>query len=257
MRCMSASRPKRSCLQAKKMAMLGQMSAKISHEISQPLTAVRALATNSRAFLAQEKWSRVDANLGDIADYIAARMSNITRQLKVFSGRTKKVATPYRSNAAESGHAGRQAPAAGTLRARGRQRCHCLSTNATCWADAGQLEQVFVNLFANALRMPLRQAMRKHIGVTVEQPPGAPRVVVRVRDSGPGAFPRKCRRIFSNRSTPASRLARDWGWDSSFVPALCASMADSCAPRTVRLVQNSSSIWSGRFAGQSGGAVNA
>ncbi len=170
-------------LQAKKMAMLGQMSAKISHEISQPLTALRALATNSRAFLAQEKWSRVDANLGDIAD-IAARMSNITRQLKVFSGRTKKVATPYRSTPLDQAMQGarhllqERFEREGATLSLPEHECHALG-------DAGQLEQVFVNLFANALDA-LRQATRKHIEVTVEQPPGSPRVVVRVSDSGPG-----------------------------------------------------------------------
>ena len=170
-------------LQAKKMAMLGQMSAKISHEISQPLTALRALATNSRAFLAQEKWPRVDANLSDIAD-IAARMSNITRQLKVFSGRTKKVATPYRATLlSQAMRAARHLlqerfEREGVALSLPEHECHVLG-------DAGQLEQVFVNLFSNALDA-LRQVTIKRIEVTVEDQPGLPRVIVRVRDSGPG-----------------------------------------------------------------------
>lgn len=170
-------------LQAKKLAMLGQMSAKISHEISQPLTALRALATNSRAFLAQEKWSRVDANLSDIAD-IAARMSNITRQLKVFSGRAKKTAVPYRVVPLGQAMQG----ARHLLQERFEREGVALSLpESECHVsgDAGQLEQVFVNLFSNALDA-LRQVTQKRIEVIVDEQPGLPRVVVRVMDSGPG-----------------------------------------------------------------------
>ena len=173
-------------LQAKKMAMLGQMSAKISHEISQPLTALRALATNSRAFLAQEKWSWVDVNLNDIAG-IAARMSNITRQLKIFSGRAKKTAMPYRVMPLGQPMQG----ARHLLQERFEREGATLSLpEAECYVlgDAVQLEQVFVNLFSNALDA-LRQAPEKHIAVRLEDRPESPRVVVRVMDSGPGIPP--------------------------------------------------------------------
>lgn len=170
-------------LQAKKMAMLGQMSAKISHEISQPLTALRALATNSRAFLAQEKWTRVDANLNDIAD-IAARMSNITRQLKIFSGRTRKTAVPY--CVIDLGQAMRGARHLLLERFENEDVTLSLPTGeCPVSGDAGQLEQVFVNLFSNALDA-LRQVPEKHVEVRIEDRPDSPRVIVRVKDSGPG-----------------------------------------------------------------------
>lgn len=170
-------------LQAKKMAMLGQMSAKISHEISQPLTALRALATNSRAFLKQEKWPRVDENLEAIAD-IVARMSNITRQLKLFSGKTRKQAAPYRAVLLSQA----MQAARSLLHERFEREAVELAlpeTPCQVRGDGGQLEQVFVNLFANALDA-LRQVHDKRIAVTVEDLPGQGRVMVRVRDSGPG-----------------------------------------------------------------------
>ena len=170
-------------LQAKKMAMLGQMSAKISHEISQPLTALRALATNSRAFLAQEKWARVDANLNDIAD-IAARMSSITRQLKIFSGRTRKAAVPYSPIDLVQTMRGARHLLLERLENEGvalsLPEGECLVSG-----DPGQLEQVFVNLFSNALDA-LRQVPDKRIEVGIEDRQDAPRVIVRVKDSGPG-----------------------------------------------------------------------
>ena len=170
-------------LQANKLAMLGQMSAKISHEISQPLTALRALATNSRAFLAQEKWSRVDENLTTIAE-IAARMSNITRQLKTFSGKTKRQALQYQTIELTQA----MTNAKTLLQERFAQESVTLSlpeTSCQVQGDSTQLDQVFVNLFANALDA-LRQVPHKHIEVTIEAMPELPRVIVRVKDSGPG-----------------------------------------------------------------------
>ena len=170
-------------LQANKMAMLGQMSAKISHEISQPLTALRALATNSRAFLQQEKWPRVDENLGAIAD-IAARMSNITRQLKIFSGKTRK--QPLRHGTIDLTRAMHNARS--LLQERIEREAATLTlpeTTCLIHGDGTQLEQVFLNLFSNALDA-LRQTAQKQIEVQIDNPPTAPRLVVRVIDSGPG-----------------------------------------------------------------------
>ena len=170
-------------LQANKMAMLGQMSAKISHEISQPLTALRALATNSRAFLQQEKWPRVDENLGAIAD-IAARMSNITRQLKIFSGKTRK--QPLRHGTIDLTRAMHNARSLLQERIE-REAATMTLPETTCLVhgDGTQLEQVFLNLFSNALDA-LRQTAQKQIEVQIDNPPTAPRLVVRVIDSGPG-----------------------------------------------------------------------
>ena len=170
-------------LQANKLAMLGQMSAKISHEISQPLTALRALATNSRAFLKQEKWHRVDENLNTIAD-IVVRMSNITRQLKTFSGKTKKQSVQYRvvwlNQAMQN--------AKTLLQDRfDHDGVILVLPDVACQVqgDSTQLEQVFVNLFSNALDA-LRQVPQKNITVVVEDSPQKPRIVVRVKDTGPG-----------------------------------------------------------------------
>ena len=180
-------------LQANKMAMLGQMSAKISHEISQPLTALRALATNSRSFLQQEKWSRVDENLEAIAD-IAARMSNITRQLKTFSGKTRRQAVHHAT--VDLNRVMQNARA--LLQERIERESAVLALPSRSFmvrGDSVQLEQVFVNLFANALDA-LQQVADKRIDVSVEECEASGRIRVAVKDSGPGIPPEMREHLF-------------------------------------------------------------
>lgn len=172
-------------LHANKIAMLGQVSAKISHEISQPLTALRALAKNSRTFLSQQHWSRVDENLKTMTD-IVMRMSNITRQLKIFSGRTRKKSTEYRTV-----HLNQVLQNARMLlqeRLENEQARLVLPTQSIdVRGDSTQLEQVFVNLFTNALDA-LRDNPHKQIEVRLLPPlTTAPtRVQLCVQDNGPG-----------------------------------------------------------------------
>ncbi|KOO08571.1 ATP-binding protein [Vibrio hepatarius] len=71
-------------IQAAKLAVLGQMSASISHELNNPLAAIRSFADNGRRFLAKEKYDRVDDNLERISN-LTDRMATISNQLKSFT----------------------------------------------------------------------------------------------------------------------------------------------------------------------------
>ena len=71
-------------VQAGKMSALGQMSAAISHELNQPLLAIRSFADNARHFATHGEIGRVDDNLGQIAN-LTQRMARIIRNLKAFA----------------------------------------------------------------------------------------------------------------------------------------------------------------------------
>ncbi len=71
-------------IQAAKLAVLGQMSASISHELNNPLAAIRSFADNGRRFLTKEKFDRVDDNLARISN-LTDRMAKISNQLKSFT----------------------------------------------------------------------------------------------------------------------------------------------------------------------------
>ncbi len=71
-------------IQAAKLAVLGQMSASISHELNNPLAAIRSFADNGRRFLDKQKYDRVDDNLTRISS-LTDRMAKISSQLKSFT----------------------------------------------------------------------------------------------------------------------------------------------------------------------------
>lgn len=71
-------------IQAAKLAVLGQMSASISHELNNPLAAIRSFADNGRRFLEKQHVERVDDNLKRISA-LTDRMAKISNQLRSFA----------------------------------------------------------------------------------------------------------------------------------------------------------------------------
>ncbi|KUI99751.1 sensor histidine kinase [Vibrio sp. MEBiC08052] len=71
-------------IQAAKLAVLGQMSASISHELNNPLAAIRSFADNGRRFIASGKIDRADENLTRISG-LTERMAKISTQLRSFA----------------------------------------------------------------------------------------------------------------------------------------------------------------------------
>ncbi len=71
-------------VQAEKLSALGHMSAGISHELNQPLMAIRSFAENGKALLSKGKSDVADQNLGRIAQ-LAGRMDRIIRNLRAFA----------------------------------------------------------------------------------------------------------------------------------------------------------------------------
>lgn len=77
-------------VQAGKLAMLGQMAAGVTHELNQPLAAIRAFADNARTFLQRGQPAQAEANLGHIGD-ASARMGAIIAQLKGFARKDESI----------------------------------------------------------------------------------------------------------------------------------------------------------------------
>ncbi|MBF0277167.1 MAG: PAS domain S-box protein [SAR324 cluster bacterium] len=71
-------------IHAAKLAGLGQMSTAISHELNQPLSAIRSYADNARSFLDHERKKEAHWNLSQISE-LTARMAQIIKQLKIFA----------------------------------------------------------------------------------------------------------------------------------------------------------------------------
>ncbi len=71
-------------IQTAKLAVLGEMSASISHELNNPLAAIRSYTDNARQFLALSQEQQVDENLKRISA-LTERMGKISSQLKLFA----------------------------------------------------------------------------------------------------------------------------------------------------------------------------
>lgn len=71
-------------VQAGKLSALGQMSAGISHELNQPLMAIRSYAENAELLLARDQPGSVTDNLSRISE-LARRMGRIIKNLRAFA----------------------------------------------------------------------------------------------------------------------------------------------------------------------------
>lgn len=179
-------------VQASKLAALGQMAAGITHELNQPLAALRTFSDNTRVLLARGQLDAANGNLEAIAD-LTERMGKITGQLKLFAGkaRPRHHAVLVRTAIERVLHL--MAP-----------RLHDIAVSVTGLDGAGEkeaavladelkLEQVLLNLIGNAVDavtgMP---APRIEIEVAVR----AATVALVVRDNGPGIAPDVLSRLF-------------------------------------------------------------
>lgn len=166
-------------LRAGKLSALGQMSAGISHELNQPLMAIRSYAENGAAFLARGQPARAGENLGRIGD-LAGRMGRIIRALRAFARQEVE-------GVADVDLTGVVAAALELTEPRLRQEGVDLRWTppaAPVLVKGGEvrLQQVVVNLIANALDA---MAGREGKVLTLAIHPGAPVTLV-VRDTGAG-----------------------------------------------------------------------
>ncbi|MBI3759180.1 MAG: GHKL domain-containing protein, partial [Deltaproteobacteria bacterium] len=167
-------------IQAAKLAALGQMSAGISHELNQPLAAVRSYADNARAFLERDQADMAKSNLAGIAE-LTDRMAKIIRHLRTYARDEIVEARPTPVVAALRGAVGLLEP---RITSEGIAIIEALpAREVMAMAGDVRLQQVFVNILANALDA-LRDAPTKEVRVAVEE--GESRVKICIRDTGPG-----------------------------------------------------------------------
>jgi two-component system, NtrC family, C4-dicarboxylate transport sensor histidine kinase DctB len=166
-------------MQASKLAVLGQMSAGISHEINQPLTALRALSRNAVLLMAAGRTQAVSDNLKSI-DAMVERMGRIVTQLKSFARKPQdqaasvEVAQAVRNVLLLLDH--RQ-------HAQGIEVQVDVATGLRAQGDPTRLEQVVMNLATNAMDAMVGQPERRlHIAAVHQDG----RVRVQVSDSGTG-----------------------------------------------------------------------
>jgi len=177
-------------VQAAKMATLGQMATGITHELNQPLTALRALADNTGKLLAHGREEDARANLDRIASLVD-RLGKITGQLRAFARRSSPETVPVDVAAAVAESLAILAP---RMRATGVAVVTDLDPAASAVRfEPIRLSQVVVNLVGNALDA-VKGRPGAWVGLRTRRDGG--RVVLSVEDNGPGLPPATLERIF-------------------------------------------------------------
>ncbi|WP_431820588.1 sensor histidine kinase [Burkholderia sp. F1] len=192
-------------IQASKLAALGQMAAGITHELNQPLAALRSFSDNTRVLLDRGEQAAARENLEAIAA-LTERMGKITNQLKLFVGRARPrneqalVVRALRSVLGLLGERLRGVELVLTLRDAAVSPARDASLDlandhpelvARC--EDLRLEQVLINLLGNALDAVAAGAAPR-IDVTIEA--SAATLAIQVRDNGPGIAPDLLPRLF-------------------------------------------------------------
>ena len=177
-------------VQAGKMAALGQMSAALSHEFNQPLTAVKSFATNVTAYLDRGEPEKVRQNVGMINDMVD-RLVAISTHLRNFARRPGEQTEPISLNRALDGALAIVEP---KLRA---TQCVVnwtpLERDVLVMGGQVRLQQVFVNLLSNAADA-MQDVDEPVIEVDVEQ--ANHQIKVRVRDRGRGLTQTEMTQLF-------------------------------------------------------------
>ena len=134
--------------QSSKLAALGEMSAAVSHELNQPLAAMKTYLAGARLLLRRNRPEEAMASFGRIDDLIG-RMGAITRQLKSYARKGSEALAPVNMGDALASSLSMMEP---QLRHRQVQITQILPDRPVLvMGDRLRIEQVMVNLLRNAL----------------------------------------------------------------------------------------------------------
>lgn len=179
-------------VQAGKLAALGQMSAALSHEINQPLAAVKSYAENAATYLDRKRVAEARENITRISQ-MADRMATLSGHLRNFARRPQETIGPVDLSLALDGALELMAP---RLKKAGAVVERAPDTARPLWVIGGnvRLQQVFVNLISNALDA-MEQNPAPRIAISRSDPETG-RVRISVSDVGPGLETETAGRVF-------------------------------------------------------------
>jgi len=134
--------------QSSKLAVLGEMSAAVSHELNQPLAAMKTYLAGARLLLQRKRPDEAMSSFQRIDDLID-RMGAITKQLKSYARKGSDAFEPVDTRAAVSSALAMMEPQLKTRKVTINRTLP--SDPVMILGDRLRLEQVIINLLRNAL----------------------------------------------------------------------------------------------------------
>lgn len=167
-------------IQAGKLSALGQMSAGISHELNQPLMAIRSFADNGSLFLEREKADNAKQNFVRISE-LSRRMGRIIKNLRAFARQESEPATDVDLNSVIDAVLELSGP---RLKNDGVTVLRDTS-EGSLWVRGGEvrLQQVIMNLVSNAADA-MANSPEKILEIRIFRDQDT--LCVSVADTGPG-----------------------------------------------------------------------
>ncbi|MDW4496379.1 ATP-binding protein [Sulfitobacter sp. D35] len=165
--------------QSSKLAALGEMSAAVSHELNQPLAAMKTYLAGARLLLRRNRPEEALSSFGRIDDLIE-RMGAITRQLKSYARKGAEAFAPVDMKEALASSLSMMEP---QLRQRQVQISRIMPDDPVrVVGDRLRIEQVMVNLLRNAIDATKSERNPK-VDIILSAGETA---TLTVRDNGPG-----------------------------------------------------------------------
>lgn len=189
-------------VQTAKLAVLGEMSAGINHELNQPLLALQTYAENSLKLSQRGRHDMVDDNLNEIVQIVQS-MHTIVSRLKVFARRTPPEPRAMRVSEVLDGAMAIMTPLLHRKRIDLQVTPGESDLNILC--EPVQVQQVLINLITNAADALSEQARDEHGLIRVEVDASKTEVSIAVRDNGPGIAPEIQGKIFEPFFTTKAR----------------------------------------------------
>ncbi|NDV01050.1 sensor histidine kinase [Pseudoroseicyclus sp. CLL3-39] len=165
--------------QSSKLAVLGEMSASVSHELNQPLAAMKTYLAGARLLLERKRPEEALASFHRIDDLID-RMGAITRQLKSYARKGADAFAPMDVRAAVSSALAMMEPQLKNKKVKITRTLP--STPVMVTGDRLRLEQVIVNLLRNAIDAT-KEVREPSIDITLA---AGDSIRLTVRDNGHG-----------------------------------------------------------------------
>ncbi|MCJ2164743.1 MULTISPECIES: ATP-binding protein [unclassified Pseudodesulfovibrio] len=177
-------------IQAGKLAALGEMAAAITHELNQPIAAVKTYIASCRLMLKRNDLEKLDPTLQKVSE-LGDRMGTVTGQLKSFARKSSNTKSEFDLRLAI------QESLTLMKHQFHVENCelemHITDEPVYIIGDRFRLEQVLINLFRNALDA-LQNTKSPTVGISLRKV--KERAKIHVWDNGPGISEPGVKKIF-------------------------------------------------------------